>query len=87
MKVVGNKILVEQIKTKAVSDGGIVLPTDSIMALPYGTVRQIGPGVREIKVGEVVLFDPISARPLAIKEDHVLIEPDDILAVLDEGEY
>lgn len=87
MKVVGKKILVEQARTKEVSKGGIALPDTSIQVLPYGFVRQVGPEVTDVKIGEVVLFDPISAIPLSIKKDHVLIEPEDILAILEEGEY
>ena len=88
MRVMGKRILIEQSTTKEVSEGGIVLPTTMTHALPYGKVIQIGPYVDEtIKVGDVVLFSEIGAIPLGIKKDHVLIEPDDILAILEEGEY
>jgi co-chaperonin GroES (HSP10) len=63
------------------------MTTGSITTLPYGTVEQVGPEVEDVKVGEVVLFTEIGAIPLGIKEDHVLIEPEDILAILEEGEY
>lgn len=89
MRVTGKRILVEQFKTKEISEGGIALPTTTIQALPYGKVVQIGPEVKgfDLAEGNVVLFSEIGAIPLGVKEDHVLIEPDDILAVLEEGEY
>ncbi len=87
MKVVGKKILVKQAKTKEVSEGGIVMTADSIQTLPYGTVEQIGPDVEGIKPGEVILFEGLTAVPVAIREGCVLIEEEDILAILEEGDY
>lgn len=88
MKMVGNKILVEQCKTAAVTEGGIALPESSIQALPYGVVMQVGPKVEEVKVADAILFSEIGAIPLGVlKPGCVLIEPDDILAILEEGDY
>lgn len=93
MKMVGKKILVHQAKTKEVSDGGIVMTAASIMPLPYGTVVAVGPEVsgssdHYLGSGDIVLFNELGAISLGnLKPDHVLIEPDDILAILEEGEY
>jgi co-chaperonin GroES (HSP10) len=89
MKVVGKKILVHQAKAKDVSEGGIVLPGEQA-PLPYGTIVQISPELDDFtgEVGEVVLFNEIGAISLGyVKEDHVLIEPEDILAILEKGDY
>lgn len=101
MKVVGKRILVRQAKTKEVSKGGIVMAGEQTV-LPYGTVLQVGLeayhtlGIEKMGdvgkiIGKVVLFDGISAIPINLdpssKESYVLIEPEDILAILDEGEY
>lgn len=86
MKLMGKRILIEQILTNEKSDGGIILTTTS--SLPYGYVRQLGPDVEILKVGEVVLFNPLTLIELStVKKGHVLIEPDDVLAILEEGEY
>jgi len=88
MRVSGKRILVKQRLTEEVSKGGIVMAGDQ-MALPYGDVIQIGPEVEDMDLapGEVVLFNEIGAIPLGhLLKDHVLIEPDDILAVLEEDE-
>ena len=88
MKLLGKRILIEQIRTKDKTAGGIALPTSTIRALPYGHVRQIGPEVEGLRMGDVVLFNPLTLIELAeVQEGHVLIEPDDILAILEEGEY
>jgi len=83
MRIVGKKILVHQTLTDKVSKGGIVMAGNQ-QALPFGTVVQIGNEVKEVSVGEVLLFTEIGAIPLGIKKDHVLIEFEDVLAVLDE---
>ncbi len=86
MKLMGKRILIEQIMTADKSKGGIVLTTTT--SLPYGHIRQLGPDVENHKVGEVVLFNPLTLIELStVKEGHVLIEPDDVLAILEEGEY
>jgi co-chaperonin GroES (HSP10) len=83
MRVVGKKILVKQTLTDTVSKGGIVMAGDQ-QALPFGEVIQLGDGVSEVEVGNLVLFTQIGAIPLLIKKDHVLIEFEDVLAILDE---
>ena len=83
MRIVGKKIMVKQSLTKEVSKGGIVL-AGAQQALPVGEVVQIGNEVGEIEVGELVLFTEIGAIPLGIKKNHVLIEFEDVLAILDE---
>ncbi len=88
MKLTGKRILVEQFKTKEITEGGIALPSTSVQPLPYGPVKQVGPDVKGIKVGDVVLFTEIGAIPLGhIKEGCVLVEPEDVLAILEKGEY
>jgi len=87
MKLIGKKILVKQVRTKDKSEGGITLPSSMSEVLPYGTVKAVGPEVEEVGLGDVVLFTAVAAIPLGLKPDHVLIEPEDVLALLEEGEY
>ncbi len=87
MRVVGKKILVKQSLTDLISKGGIHVAGDA-EPLPYGKVIQIGAVCLEeeasLKVGDTVLFSAIGAIPLGIKKNHVLIEWEDVLAILDE---
>ncbi len=94
MKVVGKRILVKQALTKKISEGGIHMTGDQ-EALPYGKVVAVSleqqirdqnkVGFSMINIGDTVLFSAIGAIPLGhIKKDHVLIEQDDILAILEE---
>ena len=83
MKVVGKKILVKQIMTGEVSKGGIIMTGDQ-RPLPFGRVVDFGEEVTEVEIHDVVLFTEIGAIPLGIKKNHVLIEFEDVLAILDE---
>lgn len=85
MRIVGKKIMVKQRMTDEVSKGGIVM-AGAQQALPLGEVVQVGDEVTEVKAGDFLLFTEIGAIPLGIKKDHVLIEFEDVLAILDEEE-
>lgn len=85
MRVVSKKILVQQALTDEVSKGGIVMAGDQ-QPLPYGTVVDFGSEVTEVNVGDILLFTEIGAIPLGIKKNHVLIEFEDVLAILEEGD-
>lgn len=75
-------------KTKDVTAGGIALPEQSRQTLPVGPVKSIGPDVEGVQVGEVVMFSSIGAMPVEVsKKEFILIEPEDILMILEEGEY
>lgn len=93
MKLIGKKVLVKQMRTKDKSEGGIALPDSMSSALPYGKIISISldlakdPENTLVVPGAIVLFSAIAAIPLELKPDHVLIEPDDILAILEEGDY
>ena len=82
MRVVGKRILVKQTLTDSVSKGGIVMTGDQ-HPLPFGEVMQLGSeSSNEVQVGDIVLSTEIEAIPLGIKTHHVLIEFDDVLAIL-----
>ncbi len=86
MRIVGKKILIKQTLTDEVSKGGIIMAGDQ-QTLPYGEVVEIGKEIedRYFVPGDLVLFNELGAIPLGhIKKNHILVEPEDVLAVLDE---
>ena len=88
MRIAGKRILVKHRLTDTVSKGGIVMAGDQ-QALPYGDVISLGSDLDTdlVSPGEIVLFNEIGAIPLGhLLKDHVLIEMEDILAVLEEDE-
>ena len=88
MKMVGKKILVEQFRTREMTDGGIALPEQTIQKLPCGPVKELGPEVMGFIHGDIVMFNAIGAIPVVVAgKEYVLIEPEDILLILEKGEY
>lgn len=94
MKLLGKKILLRQHRTKDKTEGGIQLPQAAIQKLPYGTVVQVGPDIEEtVRVAieeQVVLFNQLGAVLIQAPnngEELVMIEPEDILAILEKEEY
>jgi co-chaperonin GroES (HSP10) len=86
MKVMGKRILVKQRLTEEVSKGGIVIAGEQ-QVLPYGDVVELGTDVPfpcGVHIGSIVLFSSIGCVELGdLKKNHVLVEIEDILAVLD----
>lgn len=88
MKMVGKKILVEQFQTKTMTEGGIALPEQTVQKLPCGPAKALGPEVKGVELGDVIMFNAIGAIPVQLSgREFVLIEPEDILMILEEGEY
>lgn len=88
MRMVRNKILLKQAESADESKGGIALPETHKVRLPYGRIMDMGPDVLATLMGQVVLFNPLTLVELGeIKPGHILIEPDDIIAILEEGDY
>lgn len=88
MKLVGKKILVRQFQTKTMTDGGIALPEQTVQKLPVGVVVKVSPEVKNVLVNQVVMFGTIGAIPVTVaRKEYALIEPEDVLMILEEGEY
>jgi co-chaperonin GroES (HSP10) len=90
MKLVGKKILVTPMRTKSETRGGIALPDQSVQTLPIGPIVAMGPDVvdHDLHVGGVVMFSSIGAMPVVVNDKaFILIEPEDILMILEKGEY
>jgi len=90
MKLIGDRILVEQFHTKDVTAGGIALPQQSRSKLPSGKIILMSQDVSSIDLsrGDVVLFSSIGAIPIEVRgREYVIIESEDVLMILDKGDY
>lgn len=90
MKLMGKRILIEQHMSEKMTEGGLALPDASIQALPRGKVLQKGPDVSSksgLITGDIVQFDAYAAVHVETKVGKfILIEEDDVLLILEEGE-
>lgn len=93
-KVVGNRVVVQQIKAEEKTKSGIVLP-DSAKEAPYeamviavGPGRTLDNGVQEkiqVSVGDRVIFSKFGGIEVKIAgEDYLVLTPNDILLVLED---
>jgi chaperonin GroES len=65
--------------------GGIYLPDTAKEKPQKGKVEAVGSDVKEIKVGDSVLFDKYSGSKIAIEgNDYLIIKEEDILGIFDK---
>jgi chaperonin GroES len=86
IKALGTNILIQlDKKEEEVKKSGIIVPTDSVEDKKYASVVSVGQLVMEIKVGDVVMFNPFSGTPIKDNGiEYLFISEDDILAIVTE---
>ena len=64
--------------------GGLYMPEGTKDKPQDGTVEAVGPDVKDIKVGDVVLFDVYSGSKIKTDEQDILIiKEEDVLAIVE----
>ena len=63
--------------------GGIYVPDSAKEKPQQGKVEAVGPEVKELKVGNVVLFDKYSGSKVTVDDtEQLIIKEEDILAIV-----
>ncbi|MCA9334874.1 co-chaperone GroES [Candidatus Saccharibacteria bacterium] len=71
----------EEAKTKTAS--GIYLPDTAKEKPVYATVEAVGPGVKEIKKGDRIVYKDYTTTELKIDgKEYVIVREDDVLATV-----
>lgn len=93
LKPLGDKVIVEVLKAQDKSKGGIILPDSAkekpqegkVIAIGQGKVLKNGKVIKpDVNVGDKVLFAKYSGNEIKMDgKDCLIIEADDILAVID----
>lgn len=79
VRLLGARVLVQRDEAEAVTAGGIIIPEDAQARPEQGTVLAVGPAVKDIVVGDVVLFGTYCGS----ETDYgTLITEDDVLGVV-----
>jgi chaperonin GroES len=64
--------------------GGIIVPDVAKEKPQKGTVEAVGSEVKEVKVGNIVLFDKYSGSKIKINDvEHLIIKEEDILGIIE----
>ena len=82
IKVLGTRVLIEEIVEDIKSESGIILGDSKASAQRIGKVISIGNLVEEIKINDKVLFDGYKAFPLNLDgKTYLIIEESNVIGV------
>ena len=82
IKVIGNRVLVEEIVEDIKSESGIILGDSKASAQRIGKVISIGNLVEEIKINDKVMFDGYKAFPLNLDgKTYIIMEETSVIGV------
>lgn len=84
MKLLGNRILVEQKRESKTASGLIIIPEESKEVKKEAAVLLIGDEVTKVKEGDTVIFDAYAGNIFSDTDESLqtLITEDDVWAVL-----
>ena len=87
-----DRILVKQLESEDVTEGGIILPDQSKIKQAWGIVELIGPDVEGISEGDRVAFADFSGVGVELedaagsKEEWLVMSQDDVFLILRDEE-
>ncbi len=80
-----DKVFIEFFREKEISKGGIVIPSAARKRLHEGRVLAIGREVKEVKKGDIVLFQDFVGQEINVKDkQYLMFKEEYILAVKTE---
>jgi chaperonin GroES len=83
LKPLGDRVFVSYSKEAEKTAGGIYVPDSAKEKPQEGKVVSIGKDVKEIKVGDKVLFDKYSGSKINVGDkEHLIIKEEDILGII-----
>ena len=82
IKVIGNRVLIEEIVEDIKSSGGIILGDTKNSAQKIGRVISIGNLVQEVSLGDKVVFDGHRVAPLNLDgKTYLIMEESNVIGV------
>ena len=82
IKMLGSRVLVEELVEDIKSEGGIILGDSKASAQRIGKVISIGNLVQEIKINDKVMFDGYRVAPLNLDgKTYLIMEENNIIGV------
>ena len=67
-------------RAESTTNSGIILPAEKTVAKFQGTVMAIGPKVKHLKVGDVIIYKQFTSHPILKTEGEYLVQESDVLA-------
>ena len=82
IKVLGNRVLIEEIVEDIKSAGGIILGDSKASAQRVGKVISVGHLVEEVSLGDKVMFDSYKSFPIDLDgKPYLILEQDSVIGV------
>ena len=82
IKVIGNRVLIEEVVEDIKSESGIILGNTEISPQKIGKVISVGDSVEEIKVKDKVMFDGYKAFPIELDgKTYLIMEETSVIGV------
>ena len=85
IRPLGERVLIKQTKQEETTKSGIVLPDTASKEKPIiGEVTAIGEAIKEIKIGDKVIYEKYAGTEVKDNDDvYLLLEVKNVLAVVD----
>jgi len=85
LKPLKDRVVVSYSEEPERTAGGIYVPDTAKEKPQEGKVEAVGPEVKELKVGNTVIFDKYSGSKIKVGDrEHLVIKEEDILAVVEK---
>lgn len=85
LKPLKDRVFVSYTEETEKTAGGIYVPDTAKEKPQKGKVEAVGSEVKEIKVGDIVLFDRYSGSRVKVNEaEHLIIKEEDVLGIVEE---
>ena len=82
IKVLGKRVLIEELVEDIKSSGGIILGDTKTSAQKIGRVISVGASVEEVSLGDKVLFDGHRVAPLELDgKTYLIMEENNVIGV------
>ena len=69
----GDRTIVKRDDPDDVSEGGIIIPDGSQQKMQTGVVMAIGPKVRDVCVGDRIIFQAYGVTPIEVDKQEMLV--------------
>ncbi len=82
-KPLGDRIFVKYMEEVERTAGGLFIPDAAKEKPQRGKVEAVGKEVKEVKVGDIILFDKYSGSKINIdNEDYLIVKEEEVLGVI-----
>ena len=82
-KPLGDRVFVKYLEEMEKTAGGLYIPDAAKEKPQRGKVEAVGKDVKEIKVGDVILFDKYAGSKINMdKDEYLIIKEEEVLGVI-----